>query len=209
MAIKKVNQFYVPANDVHVKDWEAGKPFTQNKCLQLFVKYCKDKNKKFKNILDIGAWVGTWAIEMQDFCTNKIYAYEPDPIHFQCLQKNIGSNIIPKQVAIGANNGQVSLSTGDFTQGKRVVGQGNIEMLTVDSLNLTDIDLIKIDVEGYEMEVLKGAIKTMKQVKYLMIELNNNTKKYGSSNNQIERYLRKNGFKVLLNHWPDKVFVKK
>ena len=82
-------------------------------------------------------------------------------------------------------------------------------MVTVDSLDMTDIDLIKIDVEGYEMEVLKGAMKTMEKVKYLMIELNNNTKKYGSSNNQIERYLRKIGYKVLLNHWPDKVFVKK
>ena len=209
MDIKKVNKFYVPANDVHVKDWEAGKPFTQNKCLEKFIQYCKDKNKKFTNILDIGAWVGTWAVSMQDFCTNKIYAYEPDPIHFQCLLKNIKNNIIARQVAIGATKGQVSLSKGNFTQGKRVLGEGDIEMITIDSLNLQNVDLIKIDVEGYEMEVLKGAIETTKNVQYLMVELNNNTKKYGSSNNQIERYLRKIGYRVLLNHWPDTVFVKK
>ena len=52
-------------------------------------------------------------------------------------------------------------------------------MVTVDSLKLDDVDLIKIDVEGYEMEVLKGATKSLRNTQYLMIELNNNTKKYG------------------------------
>jgi hypothetical protein len=41
-----------------------------------------------------------------------------------------------------------------------------------------------------------------------MIELNNNTKKYGSSNADVERYLKGLGFKVLMEHWPDKVFYR-
>ena len=81
-------------------------------------------------------------------------------------------------------------------------------MVTVDSLKILDIDLIKIDVEGYEMEVLKGAKQTLKKCQYIMIELNNNTKKYGSSNREIEKYLSQQGFKVLLDHWPDKVFYR-
>ena len=54
-------------------------------------------------------------------------------------------------------------------------------------MRLDDVDMIKIDVEGYEMEVLKGATKTLESVQYLMIELNNNTKKYGSNNIEIEK----------------------
>ena len=46
-------------------------------------------------------------------------------------------------------------------------------MVTIDSLGLADVDMIKIDVEGYEMEVLKGAEKTLENIQYLMIELNN------------------------------------
>ena len=79
-------------------------------------------------------------------------------------------------------------------------------LITVDSLGLTSVDVIKIDVEGYEMEVLKGAEKTLDSVKYLMIELNNNTKKYGSSNLEIEKHIGSLGFQTLIAHWPDKVF---
>ena len=71
-----------------------------------------------------------------------------------------------------------------------------------------DVDMIKIDVEGYEMEVLKGATKTLESVQYLMIELNNNTKKYGSNNIAVEKFIGDLGFKVLMEHWPDKVFYR-
>ena len=81
-------------------------------------------------------------------------------------------------------------------------------MITLDSLEVDKVDMIKIDVEGYEMEVLKGAEKMLQSIKFLMIELNNNTKNYGSSNIEIEKHLESLGFKVLLNHWPDTVFYR-
>jgi hypothetical protein len=40
-----------------------------------------------------------------------------------------------------------------------------------------------------------------------MIELNNNSKKFGASNGVIEKYLDELGWKILINRWPDKVFV--
>jgi hypothetical protein len=57
------------------------------------------------------------------------------------------------------------------------------------------------------MKVLKGGEKTLKKCKFLMIELNNNSKKYQSSNIEIEKYLEDLGFRTLINIWPDKVFV--
>ena len=100
----------------------------------------------------------------------------------------------------------ISLSEDDFTQAKRVVGNGTIPMVKIDSLGLDDVDLIKIDVEGFEMEVLKGAENTLNNVDYLMIELNNNSKKYGSSNLEIEKYLKKLGFEIMIKVWPDVVY---
>ena len=59
------------------------------------------------------------------------------------------------------------------------------------------------------MEVLKGAENTLANVDYLMIELNNNAKKYGSSNLEIEKFLRKMKFEIMIKVWPDVVWRKK
>ena len=207
MNIEKVNEFWVPSNDVHIEQWKSGLPFTQNKCLNKFIKYCESQTKKMKTVIDVGAWCGTWAKAIEPFA-EKVIAFEPDKTHFECLQRNCTVNCTPRMEAVGAQLQEVSLTEDNFTQAKRVNEKGNIKMITLDHMAYEDVDMIKIDVEGYEMEVLKGATKTLENVKYLMIELNNNTKKYGSSNVMVEKFIGDLGFKVLMEHWPDKVFYR-
>ena len=48
----------------------------------------------------------------------------------------------------------------------------------------------------------------LKTVKFLMVELNSNTQKYGSSNIKVEKHIRSLGFKMLIKLWPDIVFYK-
>jgi len=207
MNIEKINGFWVPSNDIHVEQWRRGQPFTQNKCLKEFLDWCRVRNKKFNTVLDIGAWCGTWSAEFAPYC-KKIYAFEPDRIHFECLLKNLSSfdNIELLDYAMGDTETTVSLTDDDFTQARRIYSIGNILMKTVDSFQFKNVDLIKIDVEGFEMNVLKGAKDTLKNCKFLMIELNNNSKKYNSSNAEIEKYLEDLGFTTLIDKWPDKVF---
>ena len=50
MNIEKINGYWVPSNDIHKEEWKAGKPFTQNKCLEKFIAYVKKKDKKFNYI---------------------------------------------------------------------------------------------------------------------------------------------------------------
>ena len=207
MKIEKVNGFWVPSNDIHLEDWKSGKPFTQNKCLNKFLWYCESRSKKMRTVLDVGAWCGTWSKAIEPFA-RKVIAFEPDKTHFECLQRNCTINCTPRMEAVGAQLQEVSLTEDNFTQAKRVNEKGNIRMITLDHMAYEDVDMIKIDVEGYEMEVLKGATKTLESVKYLMIELNNNTKKYGSSNIVVEKFIADLGFKVLMEHWPDKVFYR-
>lgn len=208
MNIEKVNGLWVPSNDIHIDDWKSGKPFTQNKCLDSFLIWINSQNRKFKTVIDIGAWCGTWSLALSQY-SKKIYAFEPDKIHFECLQKNVAPHvhIEPVRSAIGEVERRISLTDDDFTQAKRIHGDGDIAMRTLDQRGYENVDLVKIDVEGYEMKVLQGAEKTLKTCQFLMIELNNNTKKYGSSNLEVEQYLESKGFRTLINVWPDKVFV--
>ena len=205
--IKKINGFWVPANDIHIEQWILGSSFTQNKCLLKFLDYCQTQNKKFKTVLDVGAWCGTWAKAIEPFA-KKVIAFEPDPLHFECLERNCTINCVPRMEAVGDKECFVSLTDDEFTQAKRVDGRGKVRMVALDDLEIENVDLIKIDVEGYEMRVLKGAEKLLQTTNYVMIELNNNTKKYGSSNADVERYLSKSGYKELMSHWPDKVYYR-
>jgi FkbM family methyltransferase len=207
MKIEKINGFWVPSNDIHVEDWKNGKPFTQNKCLKKFLQYCESQTMKMRTVIDVGAWCGTWSKAIEPYARNVI-AFEPDKVHFECLQKNCTINCSPRMEAVGAEEKRVALTDDNFTQAKRIDQQGNTRMIALDSMGYKDVDMIKIDVEGYEMEVLKGAKDLLANVRYIMIELNNNTKKYGSSNSQVEKHLDNLGFKVLMDHWPDKVFYR-
>ena len=172
MKIEKINGLWVPNNDLHIESWKSGQSFTQNKCLNNFIAYCKTNNIKFNNVLDIGAWVGTWSLAINEFCT-KVIAFEPDKLHYECLVKNVPNNVETHQLAVGSENKKISLDDNTHTQAKRVIGEGDIPMTTIDSLKLS-ADLIKIDVEGYENEVIQGLSNTLSNPKcrVVMCEFN-------------------------------------
>ena len=56
------------------------------------------------------------------------------------------------------------------------------------------IDFLKVDVEGYEYEVLKGAKEIIKNVKFIMLEVQKNDMYANYSKNKIENFLKKNNF---------------
>jgi len=212
MKIEKLTDgLWVPSSDAQIEQWrQEGHPYMQDKCLKEFLKWCEKNNKKFRKILDIGAWCGTWAMAMQKYA-NEIYCYEPNKTHFECLIKNVGThdNIKLFNHAIGNKDGKIKLTSETATQNTRVLlEKGNTVISKLDSLDISDVDMIKIDVEGLEMEVLKGANTLLEQVECVMIELNNNSKRYGSSNKRIENYLQSLGFKILIKTWPDIVYRK-
>ena len=207
MEIEKVNGYWVPSKDKHIDQWKSGGLFTQNRCLNKFIAHCNQSNLKFDTILDVGAWVGTWSMAMEPYA-KKVIAFEPDPLHYSCLIKNVSESIETHQLALGSEQKMIALDDNAHTQAKRVIGEGTIPCTTLDSLDLKNIDLIKIDVEGYEKEVLKGAENLLKKAKYVMIELNSNTEKYGSSNIDCSNYITSFGFRQLIKEWPDKVFFR-
>ena len=61
--------------------------------------------------------------------------------------------------------------------------------------DLKTINLLKIDVEGYELPVLKGGVKTLKKTNLIILEiLEGLSKKYSYSSNDLKHFLEKNNF---------------
>ena len=202
---------WVPSTDAQIEQWrEKGYPHMQDKCLKQFVKWCEKNNKKFSLILDIGAWCGTWSVAMQKYA-DQIYCYEPNKIHFECLIKNLKTfqHIKLHNHAVGNRDGKIKLTSETATQNTRVLlEEGETVILKLDSMDIHNPDMLKIDVEGLEMEVLKGGHKLLENIEFVMIELNNNSKKYGSSNKLIQKHMKNLGFKELIKTWPDIVYRK-
>ena len=222
MNIEKVNNFWLPSADGQIEQWrKKGTPFMQDKCLNNFVKYCDTQNKKFKTVLDVGAWCGTWSKTIQPYC-KRVIAFEPDKTNFECLQKNMGpfNHVTCNRLAIGDKLCNVSLTQESATQNTRIEKESSdiqdVQMFNIDYWNYDDVDMIKIDVEGYEMRVLEGAHKTLtfndenqSNVQYIMVELNHNTERYNSSSEEVKKHIiKKLGFKVLINIWPDIIYYR-
>lgn len=103
----------------------------------------------------------------------KVYTFEADPVNFYYLEKNCWQeNIIKINAAVGAYERKVSLYRWNEHNTGCIVPQnndnGDIPVVTIDSLNLEQCDLIQLDVERYEMFALMGAMKTIEKFRPLI-----------------------------------------
>jgi FkbM family methyltransferase len=104
----------------------------------------------------------------------KVYTFEPDPVNFHCLVANCQkSNIVKMNAALGYKHEMVRVSVEPFhdwetNYGVRVVvpnGETIVPTIRIDDLALDHCDLIMIDTEGYELNILKGAVNTLENFK--------------------------------------------
>lgn len=154
-------------------------------------------------ILDIGANIGSYTYAFNKVEDVTIYAFEPNPEVFECLVHNLQKfdNIHLCNVAVGAKEGKVNVITPNDNIGMGYVEEGSeIQLVTIDHFysdySINKCDFIKIDVEGYELEVLMGAEKTIdKYSPTLVIEINNATlERKGITRKDIFDFLDKKGY---------------
>lgn len=125
--------------------------------------------------VDVGAHVGLWSWPLAwEFET--VHSFEPMAAHRACFRANMMDrpNAILHDCALGAEAGFVSLrtrtadSSGDT--GVEPDGQGErVPLRTLDSFELPVLDFLKIDCEGYELFVLKGARETLLRCKPVVV----------------------------------------
>ena len=102
---------------------------------------------------------------------NKVYTFEPEWLNFYCLNLNVPeSNLIKNQSCLGDTHQLVDLAIKEKNRGKNFVkGIGKYPTYRIDDLNLENCSLIHLDVEGYELFAVRGALKTIKKYKPVVV----------------------------------------
>ena len=142
-----------------------------------------------QTILDIGANIGCTALLFSQLA-EKVYAFEPSPSTFEFLTRNtaeVARNVFQQNYGIGEQPGKFDLSfspanrSGAFIANQvRASANHKVEEIeirrldeVISSLQIQDVEFIKIDVEGFEASVLKGASNTLASFKPLVtLEVN-------------------------------------
>lgn len=123
-------------------------------------------------VIDVGANIGLTTVAAARCVTSgRVVAIEPSPCAFECLEKCVLSNSLNNVTIIKAGLGEFSGET-EFIQSEFLAGSYvafnarekstiQVKILTLDEIIVTEklkeVNLIKIDVEGSELDVLRGA----------------------------------------------------
>jgi FkbM family methyltransferase len=171
--------------------------------------------EKGNNICDIGSNIGFTLLNFAKVVGEKgfVYGFEPDAISYKKCQRNINindfQNISLNNYGLGDKHHNVTLETiENKNRGmNKIINQsrfGNnfqrIKIKTMDhfikSHIISKIHLIKIDVEGFEFNVLKGATKTIKEMMpIIFIEIDDRLLRFqGTRPKEIIRFLKGFGY---------------
>ncbi|MBF7047537.1 FkbM family methyltransferase [Campylobacter volucris] len=166
------NGYYLPINYFEVGI------FYHKHGMHIFNDKTLEKIKR-KNIIDVGGFVGDSAIVLQEFTDKNIYSFEALSNNYKLMLKTIELNdsnkIIPVNNGLGSKNERLPISI--QANGSSMVHienceTENVEIITLDEFvkkNKIEVGFIKVDIEGFEQEFLKGALATIKEQKPAML----------------------------------------
>ena len=159
-----------------------------------------DLCKGFRTAIQAGGNIGIYPAALaQRFA--RVYTVEPDAANFAALQINTSNQqkIIARRAAFGKERGRAAI---DQIQpdniGAHQIQQGDeFEVITIDSLGVTDCDLLQLDVEGSEHEALLGAIATIEASwPVITLELKTLGERYGYTDADTINLLAGMGYEI-------------
>lgn len=185
----------------------------------------EDRNNFFKQlksgmiVLDVGANMGEFSLKTAQKIgvAGRVFSFEPDPVNFKRLENNIqlnpnlASRINAYNFGLGNIAGRMQLAVVNRSN----LGMNRITHVNVDVASSAEIEIktlnefaplekiesihwIKIDVEGFELKVLKGATEIIKKFRpSLFIELgDNNLREQGDSAPELIAWLESMNYEV-------------
>tara|TARA_B100002019_G_scaffold285548_1_gene294673 strand:- start:478 stop:1098 length:621 start_codon:yes stop_codon:yes gene_type:complete len=151
----------------------------------------KKYNMKIKGIIHIGAHFGQEIPDYIDAGIQDMVMFEPLEENFKVLAdkaKDLNANIVGHQVALGPKPGKTTMYVSDHNRisssilkpkvhlthhpNVKFPETEEVEVDCLDNYDCFNYNFINMDVQGYELEVLKGGKKTLEQVDYVYCEVN-------------------------------------
>ena len=157
----------------HTREWWFREVIGQNSEWQMLKRFCKEGSV----VLEAGAHHGIHTLALARWCgpSGHVHAFELDPGNTIALMANLYANHISncdvRNAAVGSRAGTVR------RQGERVGPSAGLEIeaVSLDQYVIEkgepDIGLIKIDVEGFEIDVLRGARGVLARRPHLAVEI--------------------------------------
>ncbi len=178
------------------------------------------KNLKFNIVVDVGSNRGQFILLVDKFHSNiKVLSFEPIDELLE-KQKNFFAkreNINFFKNCVGSTNSEITLNitrkkdsssileienTKNLGRHFDIIEKRIIKMVTLDDAlsktNLSGSVLLKLDVQGYELEVLKGLQNLLPKIKYIITEVaENQLYKDQVTENDILNYLKERNFQII------------
>jgi FkbM family methyltransferase len=167
--------------------------FATLKDLDYYVGMCDQR----RVAVQAGGNVGVWPLHLAKYF-NMVHTFEPDSVNYACLMRNVAAktNISAMRAALGARESEATVLRQAGNSGAtRIIEGSGVHVITLDSLGLSDVDLLQLDIEGYELFALKGAEQTiLKYSPLIVLELKGHGEKYGYDDDQVIDWLRVRGY---------------
>jgi FkbM family methyltransferase len=138
-----------------------------------------------------GGNVGVWAAHLAK-TFGLVVTVEPDAANYECLKRNVPSNVQHMRAGFGAGKGTLGLVNVEGNAGAHYARPGgDIPVATIDSLGLGACDLIVLDVEGSEPAALRGAEQTIRQFRPVIMfeEKGLSERYYGIARDTAEKWV--------------------
>lgn len=170
-----VGKLYVPEGDVHFsKLGDEIEHYQEPQRLHAF-----QWVKTWRCAVDLGAHIGIFSRHFaQRF--DEVVSFEPAVETRKCLERNVPQNVTIIPYAVGDRDGSVlfrchlkNSGATEIVHGEKKDAPGfdhyTVQMITLDSLGLDGVGLVKIDVQGSEAAALRGAEQTLRRCKPVIL----------------------------------------
>jgi FkbM family methyltransferase len=193
--------------------------------------YLKNKyDLKIDGILHIGAHFGEEYETYESNDIKNLIFFEPVPVTFEKLKEKLNGKAMLVNTALGNSEGKISMNVETANNGQsssilkpalHLLQYPHIKFEDTVEVNITTLDnfmtsyysngfmgeapkynMINIDVQGYELEVFKGAEKTLEHIDYIISEINNvHLYENGTLLNELIDFLSFYNFKLVEENW--------